>query len=102
MQGRGAAILNAASEEKIPLEPMTGGWRAGGGGSDSHFDSGFGFQRLGTAAFAPGRGVLAPGSGQSSRSHDGRSGSRRSAVAPPPCVACRSLLTGWLLQLFFD
>ena len=93
--GEGAAILNATSEEKIPLLPMRGGWRAGGG-------SGVGRQRPGTEAFARGGGVLAAGSGHSSRRHDGRLGSWRSAAAPPSCVVCRSSLTGWLLPLCFD
>lgn len=46
--GGGAAILNATSEEKIPLQSMRGGWRAGGGGSSS----GVGPERNGTEACA--------------------------------------------------
>ena len=88
--GRGAAILKAVSEEKIPLQPVRGGRRAGGGGGGS----GDGSRRPGTAACACGGGVLAPHSGHCPRRHDGRSGSCRSAAAPPSCPASRSPVTG--------
>ena len=79
--------MKAASEEKIPLQPVRGGRRAGGGGGGG---SGDGSRRPGTAACARGGGVLAPHSGHCPRRHDVRSGSRRSAAAPPSCPAYRS------------
>lgn len=82
--------MKAASEEKIPLQPVRGGGRAGGGGGGS----GDGSRRPGTAACACGGGVLALHSGHCPRRHDGRSGSRRSAAAPPSCPASRSPVTG--------
>lgn len=65
LSGCEAAILKAVSEEKIPLLPVRGGRRAGGGGS------GDGPRRPGTLACASGGGVLAPHGGHCPRRRNG-------------------------------
>lgn len=86
--------MKAVSEVKIPLQPVRGGWRAGGGGAGG---SGAGLRRPGAAACARGGGVLAPHSGHCPRRHNGRSSFWRSAAAPPSCPACLPQPRDWLL-----